>query len=570
MSIFNRLATVVGTVAVVLSPQCGGAASPPPAEGQDGMVSSIHYLATQIGNDVLRKGGNAVDAAVAVGYTLAVVHPQAGNIGGGGFMTIRFADGRTTFLDFREKAPLAATENMYLDAAGNVVPKASLRGYLAVGVPGTVAGLDMALTKYGTMKREAVMAPAIELAEKGFRLGDFDASLLNGAVEDFQKDGPSAAIFLKNGQSYRVGDVLVQKDLAASLRMISQMGPYAFYRGPIAEAIVKSSQAGGGILSKADFEQYSAREMKPIECHYKDYTLYSAPPPSSGGITLCELANIVEPYPLKEWGFNSARTVHVLVEAMRHAYVDRNTTLGDPDFVSMPIERLLDKKYAGAIRDKILPDKASDSKDVAPGVAPHEGTQTTHYSIVDKDGNAVAVTYTLNDFFGARVTAAGTGILLNDEMDDFTSKVGVANMFGLVQGKANAIAPGKRPLSSMSPTIVTKDGKVAMVLGSPGGARIITITFETFLNVVEFGMNIQEAVDAPRVHHQWQPDQVFVEPFALSADTKAILEGMGYKIVQQAPWGDSNAILVGSRAPGAAGGGSLYFGGTDDRRAIHY
>ncbi len=534
------------------------------------MVASVHVLATRVGNEILRRGGNAIDAAVAIGYTLAVVYPAAGNLGGGGFMTIRFADGRTTFLDFREKAPLAATADMYLDQAGNVIPEASILGYRAAAVPGSVAGFDLALRKYGRMSRRQVMTPAIALAEKGFKLTDSDAAGLMAAAEDFRKDPPSAAIFLSHGQPYGPGDVLVQKDLAKVLRGIARLGADGFYHGPVAEKIVAASRANGGLLSKTDFEQYAVREMKPIACSYKGYTLYSAPPPSSGGIALCEILNILEPYPLRDWGFNSAKTIHYMVEAMRHAYVDRDSALGDPDFVQNPVGHLLDKGYAEAVRARIDPDKAGNSQDLGPGTPPHEGSETTHYSVVDKDGNAVGVTYSLNNFFGARVTPAGTGILLNDTMDDFTLKPGVPNIFGLVQGEANRIAPHKTPLSSMSPTVVTRDGKAVMVLGSAGGPRIITIVLETFLDMVDYGMNVQEAVDAPRIHHQWRPDEIFVEPFALSADTRAVLEGMGYKLVQQNPWGDSIAILTGGPAIGKTEDGYRCFGGVDDRRAVRY
>ena len=559
-------AAAMAGVALMVAAVEAGAASPPPVPGENGMVSTAQHLASKVGADILREGGNAVDAAVAVGYALAVVYPAAGNLGGGGFMTIRFADGRTTFLDFREKAPLAATETMYLDAAGNPIPKASTRGFLAAGVPGSVAGFDMALAKYGTMKRDAVMAPAIGFAENGFTLLQGDVTMLGEATEDFRKDPVSAAIFLKDGQPFQVGDRLVQKDLANTLRRIAEKGADGFYKGPVAEEIVRASQAGKGIFTREDFEQYNVRELKPIECNYKGYTVTSAPPPSSGGVIICQILNILEGYPLKEWGFNSAQSVHTMVEAMRHAYVDRNSALGDPDFVKNPIDRLLDKTYAEAIRAVIPAGKAGNSKDVAPGTAPHEGTNTTHYSITDKDGNAVAVTYTLNDWFGARVTAGSTGVLLNDEMDDFTIKPGVPNLYGLVQGKANAIAPGKRPLSSMSPTIVSKDGKLFMVVGSPGGSRIITITLQTILNVLEHGMDIQQATDAPRIHHQWQPDVVYAEPFALSPDTKRILEGMGYKITEQKPWGDVQAVLVGGPALGQTMGKSRYFGANDNRR----
>jgi gamma-glutamyltranspeptidase/glutathione hydrolase len=346
-----------------------------------------------------------------------------------------------------------------------------------------------------------------------------------------------AAVFLNGGKPFKVGERLVQKQLAATLRAVAQEGPDAFYKGGIADAVVAASAANGGILSKKDFETYHITETTPVRCTYRGFEVISAPPPSSGGTTICQILNIVEGYPIGQLGFNSAQTIHLMTEAMRHAFVDRNFLLGDPEFVPNPLEKLLSKDYAAKIRAKIDPAKASTSKEVQPGTEPHEGDQTTHYSIVDAAGNAVAVTYTINALFGAKVIAGDTGFFLNDEMDDFTTKPGAANLFGLVQGKRNAIAPGKRPLSSMSPTVVLRDGKPFMVLGSPGGSRIITITLETAMNVIDHGMNLQEAVDAPRFHHQWLPDQVYVEPFAISNDTRTALTAMGYTVTPQAPWG---------------------------------
>ena len=488
--------------AALLAAALAHAASQAPVAAENGMVVTAQHLATRVGVDVLKDGGNAVDAAVAVGYALAVVYPAAGNLGGGGFMTIQLADGRRTFLDFREKAPLAATANMYLDKDGNVIKGASTHGHLAVGVPGSVSGMEYALAKYGTMKRATVIAPAIHYAEKGFVLDQGDVDMFQTATEDFRKDPATAAIFLNKGEPFQVGDKLVQKDLASTLKAIRDKGEAGFYKGPVAAAIVASSQAGKGILSQADLDQYKTRELPPVECDYRGYHVVSAPPPSSGGVIVCEILNILEGYPLKEMGFRSAQSVHYQIEAMRHAYVDRNSYLGDPDFVKNPLERLLSKEYAAKVRAAIDPAKAGVSKDIKPGVSPHEGSNTTHYSIVDKWGNAVSVTYTLNDWFGARVTAAKTGVLLNDEMDDFTAKVGVPNLYGLVQGEANRIEPGKRPLSSMSPTIVTKDGKTVMVVGTPGGSRIITAVLHAMINMIDYGMNVQEAVDAPRFHQQ--------------------------------------------------------------------
>ncbi|WAC71515.1 gamma-glutamyltransferase [Roseateles sp. SL47] len=543
-------------------------ASVAPVAAEHGMVVTAQHLASQVGVDVLKRGGNAVDAAVAVGYALAVVYPAAGNLGGGGFMTVQLADGRKTFLDFREKAPLAATANMYLDRDNNVIKGLSTRGHLAVGVPGTVSGLEFARQHYGTMKRQVLLAPAIALAEKGFVLDQGDIDMLHTATADFRQDQASGAIFLrKGGVPYEVGDTLVQKDLARTLKAVSDKGSAGFYQGAVGAALVQSSKAGGGIITQADLDQYSTRELAPIECDYRGYHVVSAPPPSSGGVIICEMLNVLEGYPMKALGYRSAQAVHYQIEAMRHAYADRNSYLGDPDFVKNPIARLTDKAYAERIRAVINPDKAGVSQDIKPGVEPHEGSNTTHYSIADRWGNAVSVTYTLNDWFGAKVTAAGTGVLLNNEMDDFTSKVGVPNMYGLVQGEANAIAPGKRPLSSMSPTIVSKDGKPVMVVGTPGGSRIITAVLHTMLNVIDYGMTVQEAVDAPRFHQQWLPDVTNVEPFALSPDTQALLVAKGQKFGPPQPANHVAAILIG--APSLGGqpvGKNRFYGANDPRR----
>ncbi|ADV14946.1 gamma-glutamyltransferase [Mesorhizobium ciceri] len=569
----NRRTLIAASLSItfVLAPLTSVfAASPAPAKGEHGMVVTAQHLASEVGIEVLKKGGNAVDAAVAVGYALAVVYPNAGNIGGGGFMTIRFKDGKSTFLDFRERAPLAATKTMYLDKDGNPVKGASLDGYLAVGVPGSVAGFEMAREKYGKLSRQDLMAPAIGYAKDGFILNQGDAASFAGSADRLAKDPAAAAIFLKpDGKPYGVGERLVQPDLAASLAAISEKGTDAFYKGAIADAIVKASGAKGGILAKPDFEQYAVRELKPVTCTYRGYEITSSPPPSSGGIIICEILNVLEGYPLSYLGAGSAETVHVMVEAMRYAYVDRNSALGDPDFVDNPVSKLLDKAYAKDIRDKIDPFRAGVSQDLMPkGFG--ESKETTHYSIIDDAGNAVAVTYTLNGSFGAGVVADGTGILLNNEMDDFTQKPGVPNLYGLVQGEANAIQPKKTPLSSMSPTVVAKDGKPFMVIGSPGGSRIITITLEAIINVIDHGMNIQEAIDAPRIHHQWLPDKVYVEPFGLSPDTEKLLAGMGYHLdLADQTWGQAAGILVGGKslAEIEKGGGARYNGAIDSRAA---
>ena len=563
-----RLRSSLWMAGIVLAAQLPAhAASIAPVPAEHGMVVTAQHLATQVGVDVLKRGGNAVDAAVAVGYALAVVYPAAGNLGGGGFMTLQLADGRKTFLDFREKAPLAATANMYLDKDGNVIKGLSTSGHLAVGVPGSVSGLEYARQKYGTKKRADLLAPAITLAEKGFVLDQGDIDIFQTATADLRKDPASAAIYLNQGQAFQVGGKLVQKDLAKTLKAIRQHGTNGFYKGPVAAAIVQSSQRGGGLLTQADLDQYSTRELPPVECDYRGYHVISAPPPSSGGVIICEMLNILEGYPLKDLGFHSAQAVHYQIEAMRHAYVDRNSYLGDPDFVTNPVAHLTDKAYAAQIRAVIDPHLAGVSKVIKPGTPPHEGSNTTHFSIADRWGNAVAVTYTLNDWFGAKVTAQGTGVLLNDEMDDFTAKVGVPNLYGLVQGQANAIAPGKRPLSSMSPTIVSKDQQPVMVLGTPGGSRIITAVLLTLLNVIDYGMTVQEAVDAPRFHQQWLPDVTLVENFALSPDTRKLLEAGGHKLGAPQPANHMAAILIG--APSLAGkpvGNNRFYGANDPRR----
>ncbi len=562
--------SILAAISLCLAPLPALAASPAPVEAEHGMVVTAQHLATDVGVDVLKSGGNAVDAAVAVGYALAVVYPTAGNLGGGGFMTIRMKDGKTTFLDFRERAPLAATKTMYLDAKGDIVPRASLDGYLAVGTPGSVMGFETAREKYGTRKREELIAPALKYAKEGFTLEQGDAASFATGAKRLAKDDEAAKIFLKAGGSpYVSGEKLVQPDLAAVLQSISEKGPDAFYKGAPAEAIVKASQAKGGILAKEDFEQYKVRELKPIECNYRGYDIISSPPPSSGGVIICEILNVLEGYPLSYLGYGSAEAVHIMVEAMRYAYVDRNAALGDPDFIDNPVSKLLDRSYAASIRAKIDPYRAGTSANLKP-LGGKESTETTHYSIIDDEGNAVAVTYTLNGSFGAGVVAPGTGVLLNNEMDDFTSKPGVPNLYGLVQGEANAIAPKKTPLSSMSPTIVTKDGKPFMVIGSPGGSRIITITLEAIINVVDFGMDISQAVNAPRIHHQWQPDTVYLEPYALSPDTEKALAAMGYKFDggNNTPvWGQAAGILVGGKSLAAIekGGGARYNGAMDSR-----
>ncbi len=518
-----------------------------PVLGRHAMVVTAQHLATEVGLRILKEGGNAVDAAVAVGYALAVVHPCCGNIGGGGFMMLHLANGRNVFLDFREKAPLKATPTMYQNAAGKVVPGRSTETFLSVGVPGTVLGLDTALRKYGTMSRQKVMAPAIRLAREGFVLDRADARSLDIRAKDFAKHANVAAIFLNHGKPYAAGQRLRQPQLARTLELIAHEGSRAYYRGPIARAIVAASRTHGGILSMKDFADYTVQWAKPVECRYHGYTMLSDPPPSSGGVTMCEILQIIKPYPFSKWGYGSVRSIHYLVEAERRAFADRNTYLGDPAFVHNPIARLLSARHAARLRASIKPDAATPSVDIKGSLGPFEGYDTTNYSIVDSHGNAVAVTYTINWLFGLGQIAGDTGFFLNNEMDDFTSKPGVPNSFGLVQGKANEVEPGKRPLSSMSPTIILRGKRLFMVTGSPGGSTIISTTLESFLNVVDFGMNMQQSVNAPRVHQQWYPDVVVVEPGLMSAAVRRRLAAMGYRFKQFKYWGADEAVLVNPR-----------------------
>jgi gamma-glutamyltranspeptidase/glutathione hydrolase len=527
------------------------AASPPAVESDRFMLVSAQRLASEAGAAILRDGGNAVDAAVAVGYALAVVYPCCGNIGGGGFMTLHLADGRDRVINFRETAPAAASRDMYLDRTGQPVPGSSLFGWRAVAVPGTVMGLDMALREYGTMSRARVMEAAIRLAREGFVLTSADARLIAQGAPRLRQDPEAARIFLHpDGTPLHEGERLVQPELADMLAAIADRGSDAFYRGRIPQAVQQAAQAHGGLITEQDFASYHAEESDPLRCTYRGYLFLSVPPPSSSGVTLCEMLNILEGYDLRAMGFHSAQSVHLMVEAMRRAFYDRNHDLGDPDFVKNPLAHLLSKQYAAQIRAEIGA-RATPSRALS-AAHPHEHAETTHYSVLDHAGNAVAVTYTLNGGFGAEVMAPGGGFLMNDEMDDFTIGDNTPNLFGLVQGEANAIAPGKRPLSSMAPTIVMHGGQVAMVLGSPGGSRIITTVLEVALDMIDYGFAPQEAVDAPRFHHQWLPDVIFAEPNAFSPDTAQILRGMGYAIETQTPWGATELIAVGPRASGGS------------------
>jgi gamma-glutamyltranspeptidase/glutathione hydrolase len=552
---------LIACAVFVASP--GHAAPSSEAQGEHGMVVAAQHEASTVGLGILAAGGNAVDAAVAVGYALAVVDPCCGNIGGGGFMLIHRVDGPDSVINFRETAPAAASPGMFLDAAGAVQREASLYGYRAAGVPGTVMGFERALAEYGRLGRAAVMAPAIGLARDGFVLGPADAAILEAKAARLAVDPAAARIFLRADRTpYQSGDRLVQSDLAASLALISEEGPGAFYRGPIAAAVANAAAAQGGLLTREDFAAYTVTEAAPVSCPYRGYLVLSAPPPSAGGIILCEMLNVLSGWDLGASGAASPHSLHLMAEAMRHAYVDRNTALGDPAVVADPRSRLLSPGHAAAIRAAIDPEVATPSTALGPGIPPHEQAETTHYSVVDGEGNAVAVTYTLNGSFGSAVVAPGTGFLLNDEMDDFTVKPGAPNLFGLVQGTANAIAPGKRPLSSMSPAIVEKDGRPVLVLGSPGGPRIITAVLETITNIVDFAMTPQDAVAAPRFHHQWLPDTLYYERGGLLPATLATLAERGYRLAEQSPWGAVELIRVGPNG----GPGSRLLGVNDPRR----
>jgi len=535
------------------------AASAPmrPTHARHALVTSVHGLASQAGVEVMQQGGNAIDAAVATGFALAVVHPQAGNIGGGGFMLIRMADGKLHFIDYREKAPAAATANMYLDAQGNVIPGASTVGYKAVGVPGSVAGLAYAQKKYGKLPLAKVMEPAIRLARDGYPLAYEDAEDFHAKhLTEFPE---SKRIFQRDGNYYLTGDVFKQPDLARTLERIAK-NPDDFYHGQMAQELVADMKQGGGLITADDLAKYEVKERQPIHGTYRGLDVYSAPPPSSGGIALVEALNILEGYDLAKLGNRSAEAMHLTIEAFRRAFFDRAEFLGDPDFAKIPVAQLIDKRYGVAWRQDLNPDKSSRSADLqrpsvftqldqiakqnGPPHEMHEPEHTTHYSVVDADGNAVSVTTTLNGGFGAYVTVKGLGFLLNNEMDDFASKPGVPNMYGLIQGPANAIGPDKRPLSAMTPTIVTKDGKLLLVLGSPGGPTIITTVANVLMGVVDYGMNIQEAVNAPRFHNQWLPDATTAEP-GFSPDTIKLLEGMGHKMnVRKGYWGDAECIAI--------------------------
>lgn len=510
------------------------------------MVVSAHPLATQVGNEILAAGGNAVDAAIAVQFALAVTYPVAGNIGGGGFMVIRMKDGNSQTLDFREAAPKAAFETMYQDEEGKVISDLSRKGHLAAGVPGVVDGMIKAHNKFGSLQPfSKLLDPAIQLAKAGFQLTENQAAGLNRNKENFATYNTTPTAFLKNGKEWEAGDLLVQSELAQTLELIKEKGRAGFYEGEVADLIVAEMKRGNGIITHEDLASYAAKWRDPITITYKDYEIIGMPPPSSGGIALAQLLKIVENYPLSSWGFQDLKTIHLMIEAERRVYADRAKHLGDPDFYPVPIEGLLESEYLKQRMSDFLDSKATLSAEVAAGAPtpPTEKEETTHFSIVDKEGNAVSVTTTINGGYGCHVAVGGAGFLLNNEMDDFSAKPGVANMFGLIGAEANKIEPEKRMLSSMTPTIVTKNGQLNMVVGTPGGSTIITSVFQTILNILEFEMGMAEAVAAPRFHHQWLPEVVITESFMDSTHFPA-LRAMGHQFVQRNAIGRVDGILV--------------------------
>jgi len=546
------LRTSILILAVHLALASASAFALEPVAGRHGMVASSEPNASEAGVEILRAGGNAVDAAVAVGFALAVTHPFAGNIGGGGFMLIRLASGETAFVDYREEAPGAASHNMYLDASGNLIPGATLEGALASGVPGTVAGLALAEQQYGKLGLRRVMEPAIRLASEGFEVSYALAQDLRGESEKLGKYEESRRIFLRDGKYYEAGEIFRQPELAATLRQIAEEGPDAFYRGPIARQIAASMEKNHGLITLADLAGYEAKIRPPLIGHFRGYTILTAPPPSSGGVGLLEMLNILEPLDLR--APDSYASMHLIIEAQRRAYADRAEYLGDADFVKVPVAGLINKDYAARLRQEMLTSRP-DAPVRAGEPAAAESSTTTHYSVVDAEGNAASNTYTLNAGYGSGLTVEGAGFLLNDEMDDFAAKPGSPNLFGLIQGEANAIAPHKRPLSSMTPTIVLEDSpaggsdgqrSLRLVLGSPGGGTIINTVLEVLLNALVFHLDIQQAVDLPRFHNQWMPDLVLLEE-TLSEDTAARLREAGYKLKRVSSLGDCEAIEVDPR-----------------------
>ncbi len=539
---FFKGTSVIISLSILLSACVGGQISRNNSgEYRNGMVVSAHPSASQVGLDILKKGGNAVDAAVAVQFALAVVYPGAGNLGGGGFMVYRSTSGELAALDFREKAPGKASRDMYLDPAGNAITEKSLFGHLAAGVPGSVDGMVKAHARFGKLSWTEVVQPALDLARNGFPITDQQAAEFNDIQGDIKKYNPGKAYFIK--EKFSSGDTWVQADLANTLQLIRDNGREGFYGGQVADQIEAEMAAGGGIISKEDLKNYQSQWREPLVGNYKEYKVITMPPTSSGGIALLQLLNSVEEYPLKRWGFNSDSTVQIMVEAERRVYADRATHLGDPDFYKVPQKYLVNPIYSKYRMKNFNWEKATLSSDIKAGEVPSESEETTHFSIVDRDGNAVSLTTTLNGGYGSMVFVKGAGFLLNNEMDDFSVKPGSPNMYGLLGGEANSIVPGKRMLSSMTPTILEKGGELFMVVGTPGGSTIITSVFQTILNVVEFGKGMQAAVNAKKIHHQWFPDEVVIEKGALDSLSRVNLENKGYKFRERKAIGRVDAIL---------------------------
>lgn len=527
------------------------AASRGPVRAAHGMVASTSKIASEVGVDVLKRGGNAVDAAIAVAFAEAVTHPAAGNIGGGGFMMIRLRNGKATAIDYREMGPAAATRDVYLDKDGNLIKGegSSTIGYRAAGVPGTVRGMELALKKYGSGKMSwaQLTEPARRLAAEGFPLSHSYAANLRNNSDLLGPYEDSKRIFLNNGKFFNEGDILRQPELAATFARLQRNGPNEFYEGQTARLIAADMKRHKGLITLADLKNYVAKEREPLHSSYRGHEVISMPPPSSGGAVLIEMLNILEGYDLKTLGWSSSGRYHLMTEAMRRAFADRAAFMGDTDFVKVPVAGMIDKKYAAGLRASIDMDHASTSAQVRAGKPPgYESEETTHFTVVDKDGNAVANTYTLNGGYGSGVTAKGTGVLLNNEMDDFAAKPGSPNAYGLIQGENNAVAARKRPLSAMTPTFVLrKDGSLWFAVGSPGGPTIINTVLQVITGIVDYDMNIQQAIDAPRIHHQWLPDELAYEPFGLSADTKRALESRGHQLVTQPRYmGDAEGIMI--------------------------
>jgi gamma-glutamyltranspeptidase / glutathione hydrolase len=542
------------------------AASREPMRARHGVVASTSEIASNVGVEIMKRGGNAVDAAIAVAFALVVTHPAAGNLGGGGFMMIRLKDGRTTAIDYREMAPAAATRNIYLDKNGNVIDGegGSIEGYRAAGVPGTVRGMELALKKYGSgrLNWSQLIEPARRLAANGFTVNYTLARGLKGNRDYLSKYPETKRIYLNNGKFYNEGDLFVQPDLAATFTRLQLRGPNELYTGQTAQMIVEDMQRHNGLLTMDDLRGYVAKERQPLRGNYRGYEVISMPPPSSGGAVLIEMLNILEGYDFKKIDSASSERYHLMTEAMRRAFADRAEYMGDTDFVKVPIPGLVDKKYAAQLRAGINPDRASSSEEVKAGKPlGYESEETTHFTVVDAEGNAVSNTYTMNNSYGSAVVAKGTGLLMNDEMDDFAAKPGTPNLYGLIQGERNAVAPHKRPLSAMTPTFVLrKDGSLWFTVGSPGGPTIINTVLDVITNVVDYGMNIQQAIDAPRIHHQWLPDELVFEPYGLSGDTQAALIARGHKLAKPRYLGDAEGIMIEEKT-------GMRLGATDPRRS---